>query len=37
MMYSGKSITAEKIMDHPLGRIIPKIRRWKNFKNIMMK
>ncbi|CAA9200987.1 site-specific integrase [Flavobacterium collinsii] len=31
MMYSGKSITAEKIMDHILGRIAPRIKVLEEF------
>lgn len=31
MMYSGKSITAEKIMDHILGRITPRIKVLEEF------
>ncbi|WP_163397490.1 site-specific integrase [Flavobacterium fluviatile] len=31
MMYSGKSITAEKIMDHVLGRIAPRVKVLEEF------
>lgn len=37
MMYTGKPITAEKIMDHVLGRITPRVKVLEDFKSIMMR